>query len=365
MLRERAFALADGNEADALAGKLAMGGLLAAARGRSGDRDNGVVSKPAYILSLHSWTFGLLHHLFLAVALLDCLLLPVLLAGARIAGQVELFLPLSITTDCFLLLRVCGMFWVSFVNDKSVEVFEPAECRRAYLGGECLPDVITSIPINLFFIAAGAGSPQQLFALRTPRLLNARYLYRVYRDWMTHMADDDVLGGMLSTFGLFLIVIHCITCVMDAIGYDDFFVHFTGGTTWGKHYELLRENAGYVQPQSVSPLEELASHCTRTHHLTRARALATSQLLIIFAVLYCSQQPNMHFSACTLYCVSRLLGLLLHSADGDDDRWARPRQYCRDWRLPTHYVRHDNGKPSSTAPATASSLAPETRNQHC
>jgi hypothetical protein len=235
------------------------------------------------------------------------------------------------------------MFGVSFVNAKSVEVFDPAECQRAYLAGECLQDVLTSIPVNFILLAAGAGSPQQLFAFRISRLLTARYLYRVYRDWMRHMADDDGLGGMLSTFGIFLLAIHYISCVMHAIGYDEYFIDLADGATWAEHYERLRDDVGYAHPPSESPLETLVSHCTRAIRLETARTLAAAQLPTVFAARAESEcRLPLALAARSL---SRLPRLLLQRAGRDDDWWACPCQYPGDWLLHSHHARDDDGEP--------------------
>jgi hypothetical protein len=236
LLRRQAEALADGAPSDGGGGKRSLGaGLLAAVNGKGGDVCDGTAAKPAFILSINSWKYKLLHNLFLALALFDCLILPVLLAGTRLVGQVRWLVSLFIAVDIFFSFRIGCMFCVSFINDKSVEIFEPRECRRTYLNGECLMDVLTTIPINLLFLATGASS-LQIYAIRVPRLVNSRSLYRVYRDWMMHMAGDDVLSGVLATFGVFLIVVHGLTCVMDAIGYDEYFYALSDGNTWALKY---------------------------------------------------------------------------------------------------------------------------------
>jgi hypothetical protein len=53
-LRERSDALVDGNETGLVDDQLAMGELLTAVRGWSGDRSDESLSKPSFILSVHS-----------------------------------------------------------------------------------------------------------------------------------------------------------------------------------------------------------------------------------------------------------------------------------------------------------------------
>ncbi|KAG8464917.1 hypothetical protein KFE25_012280 [Diacronema lutheri] len=218
-----------------------VGDASALARQDDAARDAGLLgasTKPWYIASVKSRGYRAAHACFLLMVSMDVLLLPLELVFIR---QTETMLWLQaarIAFDALYVVRIAGSFFVSFVNEKSVEVTDPHACRKAYLAGNCVMDMLAAFPLNLVLMTVGV-TPMQFYASRLPRVLNARYCYRRYREWLASIDDEDLFSGMLSTMFIFLLTLHLLATVMDLFGYAEFVRDLTY-ETWAELYEIRR-----------------------------------------------------------------------------------------------------------------------------
>ncbi|KAG8465012.1 hypothetical protein KFE25_012375 [Diacronema lutheri] len=198
----------------------------------------GLSTKPWYIASVKSRGYRAAHSSFLLLASIDVLLLPLELVFIKETKTMIWLLDARIAVDAFYIARIAGSFFVSFINEKSVEITEPQACRKAYLAGNCVLDMLAAFPLNLVLMTVGV-TPMQFYASRLPRVLNARYCYRRYREWLASIDDEDLFSGMLSTMFIFLLTLHLITTLVKLFGHAQFIRDMTF-MTWTDLYEIRR-----------------------------------------------------------------------------------------------------------------------------
>lgn len=160
--------------------------------------------------------------------------------------------------DVFYQMRIASLFFTTFVNDKSVEVIEPAACRAHYLATNCFLDVLGAMPLNLIVFAVGATS-FQFYLSRLPRYLNARYVYKMHRQWVNSIDDEDFMTGIFSTMLTFLLSLHVLTTIMEFFGYSDVVVEKTY-ETWQELYFIKRGEVGTSPMTYYSPEIEILEH---------------------------------------------------------------------------------------------------------
>lgn len=250
----------------------------AAQQGKHHDHDH--LGKPWYIVSVNSGANKRLTGLFLSMVLFDAMMMPTELVFERLTSQMQWLIDLHIAFDAFYLLRISYCFFVTHVNEKSVEVTDPKACRAHYLATNALADVLAALPLNLVILAVG-GTTFQFFVSRVPRLINMRYVYRRHRDWVNSIDDEDLVSGIISTMIVFLLTLHVVTSIMDLLGYSEV-IKANTYETWAELYEILREEYGADPLFYGHPETEVLDHCARCPRMgeeSALRAIARAQHL--------------------------------------------------------------------------------------
>jgi hypothetical protein len=159
-----------GSTAAASVGRGVAGGGSATALGRP---------KPWYVLSHVSTTYHLLDRFILACCAWELLMQPLMLAFWAQTGTMVWLIDAWYALNAIYVLRVAMRLHTSFVNAKSVIIYDPSDIGHHYLATEFAFDVFMSWPHNLFALALDA-KPEVITSPRLLRLGLCRYLWRAY-----------------------------------------------------------------------------------------------------------------------------------------------------------------------------------------
>jgi hypothetical protein len=142
---------------------------------RKADDAQGDGSERRWWVILHtSAAWRAFHHVFLLLLVWDALTLPILLVNYSVSRHLSWIEPVAYVFDAYYFARIPLQFCVTFVNEKSVVVHDPAKIRHHYLTHEFVLDLLASWPHDLMAIVLGAEE-HAILALRLVKLLNCRY----------------------------------------------------------------------------------------------------------------------------------------------------------------------------------------------
>lgn len=272
-----------------------LGATAHAARGdKRFDASSELGPRPWFILSVHSRQHKVWQGFCLLLMLIDMLVIPMQMSMVHLVENVSWIIPFNFVFDACYLLRICVALVTSFVNDKSVEIFEPAACRRHYLAGPGMIDAFAAFPLGWIVIGMDVP-PLEIYAIRFPRMIYARcannwlgcllrhagrlsphpyccprssiscfrrYVIRAYRRYVTQVSDGSLLPGILSTFAVLMLSIHYLACIMNALGFDEV-VRDELNTTWFDLFVEDEVEAGAPYPVPSESVEfEAIRHCT-------------------------------------------------------------------------------------------------------
>lgn len=177
------------------------------------------VAKPWYIVSHVSRTYRNIYRCFLAFFAWELLVQPLTLAFWEQTHTMDWLFYLSIALDLTYIARMLLRFNVTFVNAKSVIIYDPPEIRKHYLSTEFAYDLLFTAPIN--FLGILLGAPQDVYvSIRLLRLGLCRELWRSYKEWEKRQADNDLYSGLLRFLSILILAAHMAACIWNALGFE-------------------------------------------------------------------------------------------------------------------------------------------------
>mmetsp|Transcript_2910 Transcript_2910/g.7351 ORF Transcript_2910/g.7351 Transcript_2910/m.7351 type:complete len:1774 (+) Transcript_2910:107-5428(+) len=182
-----------------------------------GTADHG--DAPWYIISYkHPW-MRYVHTVFLILILWDALLIPLYLSYITQSREIEWIPVANACIDGFYIARMILRFHTTFVNERSVETFEPSAVRMGYLSTDFAWDIMASWPMD-FLAWVLSADPLVVFGLRLLRLINMRYAFADFKKWKSGLADSDFMGGLVNNLVPLMVAIHYASCVWNVVGHE-------------------------------------------------------------------------------------------------------------------------------------------------
>ena len=223
-----------------------------AARGAEGAAGaEGVRSeRPWYVIDHRSIAARRWHSLVCCVVLWDLLALPTQLCFFAEASQMAWVVWLNYALDAVYWGQMGLSLILSFVNDKSVVTYAPAQIRAHYLTTSFALDVLAFWPLNYVTAALGASQFDAL-TLRLFRLVALRYPWAAYRAWEKGRADMSLIVGIVQHVGILAIAAHLLSCLWQLFSYSAGAAE-PAPLTWASAYAEAMGGEGWVDPPNRS-----------------------------------------------------------------------------------------------------------------
>jgi len=226
---------------------------------------------------------------------------------------------ISYILDSLYLCRMGMRFFTSYVNAKSVIVYDPLKIRMHYLVTDFVFDLFTTWPLNLFALALGA--PEALVvSLRLLRLGLCRYLWRSYVAWDKRQADNDLIAGIVRYIGVLLLASHFAACMWNALGFEydgeaSLRTHTIGEQmndpdyirTWPGQYNGLTNDAGLLEGHDF-----LTFHASAGWMLIRRYSAALYLVLSMLSGLGLNQLPA-NYIELVFYVLMLVLSMTIYA----------------------------------------------------